>query len=134
MQLDESSRIELATAAFLFLGLCWMIYLMVRNHRADAKDRVPPPVRIGLLQRVRTALNPGKLRMAAWPPGEATVEQVYLIPPRFYVRHADLRGGGGGGRVSPRISRARKAKSTNTSPWWFLCLETSGRVWCDWGR
>lgn len=80
MQLNESSKIELATAAFLFLGLCQMIYLMVRNHRADAKDRVPPPVRIGLLRRVRTALNPGKLRMAAWPPGQATVEQVYLIP------------------------------------------------------
>ena len=80
MKLDAGTKVELLTAAVMFLGLCQMIYLIVRNDRADAKDRVPPPVRIGALQRLRIALNPGKLRRAAWPPGQATVQQVYLIP------------------------------------------------------
>jgi hypothetical protein len=80
VQFDTSSKVELVTAAVMFVGLCQIIYLTVRDERADAKERVAPPVRIGYFQRVRTALNPGKLHRASWRVSQATVQQVYLIP------------------------------------------------------
>jgi hypothetical protein len=123
MLFDSVAMVHLLTASVMLLGLCLVIYRVIFRSPERVTRCSPDPVRIGMLRRLRTALNPGRLRLSHWKPAEATIKQTYP------VRRGAFATVVGFPKLGFRISSPLRSEWSYSNGIWYLYLADGKTRW-----
>ena len=123
MRFDSVPMVQFLTASVMLLGLCLVIYRVIFRSPERVTHRSPAPVRIGMWRRLRTTLNPGRLRSSHWKPAEASIKQTYPIRRGAFATVV------GFPKLGSRISSPLRSEWSYSNGIWYLYLANGKAHW-----